>query len=248
MHLEVKYQPYPNMRVTISCLMSQVSVKCPGCAKQLCTFQSGKLFTHCNKCGSTVERDLKNNVKIFCFESEEDENIIFANELTEECSAMVLPTREKFDIESFDYEVEKIMDKLMTFNEVMKDIFNSIESMDNHKKLRTCELCAEMTDRIFKQYKPFVQEYEDYGMFNALKETNDGFVSKLNQLSTAFASDSERRFKEYWAERKEQYDELQSKLADAKNRKSKTLFFDLQANWEIDNEIAAIEEQLNNIW
>ena len=228
--------------------MSQVSVKCPGCNKQLCTFQSGRLFAHCNKCGSTVERDMKNNVKVFTKEAEEDENIVFADNLTEECSAIVLPTREKFDIESFDFEVEKIMDKLMTFNEVMKDIYSSLDSMDAHRKLRTCELCADMADRIFKQFRPFVQEYEDYGMYGALKETSESFASMLNALSSDFAAETERRFREYWSERQELYGELQDKLSDAKARKSKTLFFDLQANWEIDNEIAAIEEQLNNIW
>lgn len=228
--------------------MSQVSVKCPNCGKQLCVFHNGKLFAHCNKCGATIERDFKNKVKIFSKDSEEDENISFANEITEECSAMVLPTREKFDIESFDYEVEKIMDKLMAFNEVMKDIFSSLDSMDGHKKLRTCELCTEMVDRIFKQYKPFVMEYEEYGMYEALKETNDNFVSELGRLSSAFDADMDKAVKEYWANRREEFDELQNRLSDAKLRKSRTPMFDLHSNWLIDDEIAAIEEQLYNIW
>ncbi len=225
--------------------MSQLSLKCPNCQKELCVFSDGKLFAHCNKCGSTIERDLKNNVKVFDKNKEQDENIIFANERTEECASLELPTREKFDIESFDYEVEKIMDNLMTFNEVMKDIFESMKTMDEHQKLRTCELCCSMVDRIFNQYKPFIQEYEDYGMYDELSDTYNSYTTELKKLSSEFSSKMDNAIKEYWSTRQDEYNELQKQLVDAKNRKSRTLMFDLRANWEIDNEIAAIEEKLN---
>ena len=224
--------------------MSKMSVKCPNCNKSLCTFDEGSLFGHCTKCGATIERTLDNDSSVYDRKNETDENLILAYERTDVCSAMEFPDRQKYDIEGFMDEVERMMDVLMTFNEVMKEILSMLDDLDDDRKYRTCELCYGMMDRIYKQFSKFVNEYSDYGMDSELRETMDGFTEKHRQYASELVKIQDAKLKDYWADRQEEYENLKAQLQDATDRKLKIPFYNLQANWEADNEIAAIEEKL----
>ena len=224
--------------------MSKMSVKCPSCDKSLCTFNEGSLFGHCTKCGATIERDLDNNARVYDRSKEEDENILLAYDRTDICSSMKFPDRKDYDVEGFMNEVERMMDILMTFNEIMKDILSIMDQMGDSQKYRTCELCYEMVDRIYKQFGKFTEEYSDYGMDAELKDTMERYTALYKEYTSTLAKLQDAKLKDYWADRQDEYKALKEKLKDATDRKLKIPFYNLQANWEADNEIAAIEEQL----
>lgn len=224
--------------------MAAISVKCPKCGS-LCTFQDGRVFSFCNKCGISLERDIKNNVSEYSADSETDENILFASERFDTCTAMTVPTRADHDIESLNYEIERMMDEFMTFAEVEKDILSSIDGMPEESRLRTCEKCSMMADRIFMQFEQFLKEYNDFGMYDELKSVRDAFAKKNQALASAFSAVQSKAASDYWKDRPEELAELKAKLEDAKNRRTKIFFYELEKKWALDNEIEALEAQIN---
>ena len=226
--------------------MSQLSVKCPKCGN-LCTFREGKVFGYCNKCGSNLERDVKNIAKVYDRSSETDENLLMAYDRTETCTSLKVPTRDNFDIEGYDFEVERIMDNLMVFNEVMEDIYNSLNSMDFERKIRVCELCSDMVDRVVKQFDAFVTEFEDYGMKEALTSTSAKYNRLSDELSAEFSRMQSKSMDELWKGREEERAQLVKELNEAKIRKKSIPMYDLRSNWEADNEIAELERKLNGM-
>lgn len=226
--------------------MSGMSVKCPNCAKSLCTFEDGKLFGHCTRCGATIERTLDNKASVYKREEETDDSIVLARERMMICSEHTLPGQ-TLDVESFLNEVEVIMDELMTFNEILKDIYSTFDNMDEGRRYRTCELCYEMIDRIYKQFGKFVTEYVDFGMDKELKGTLEMYKKAHGEFATALSKKQSTMLEEYWASRQEEYEDLKKKLEDAKLRKQRIPMYNLQANWEADNEIAELEERLYTI-
>ena len=226
--------------------MSQVSVKCPKCGN-LCTFRDGKVFGYCNKCGSSIERDVVNNVKAYDRSSETDKSIKMTYDRANACAMLKIPTRERFDIEGFNFEVERIMDNLIVFNEIMTDIYDSLPSMDFDRRKRVCEVCCDLIDRVCKQYEDFITEYEDYGVKEILSETSKRYTELENQLSSEFSKVQSKALKELWKGREGEYAELQKKLEEAKMHKKSIPLFNLNANWEADNEISDIERKLNGI-
>lgn len=226
--------------------MSQVSVKCPGCGN-LCTFRDGKVFGYCNKCGSNLERDTKNTVRIYDRASETDGSLIMAYDRADACSSLKIPTRDSFDVEGFEFEVERIMDNLLVFNEIMTDIYDSLPSMDFDRRIRVCETCFDLIDRIWRQFEDFITEYEDYGVKEILSETLEKYTESENHLSSEFSKMQSKAMEEIWKGREDEYAELKKKLNDAKLRKKSIPMFNLSANWEADNEIADLERRLNNV-
>lgn len=224
--------------------MSKMSVICPNCGKALCTFKEGSLFGHCNKCGSNVERLLDNSAKAYDMSAEADENLAMAYDRTEMCSSLVLPSRQNMSLEAFDHEVERIMDEIMVFNEVMNDILSMMDDMPDEKKYRTCELCYGMVDRIYKQFAKFTVEFSNYGMDVRLRQVYETFTAKFKSYSAELERKQDNLLKAYWADRQDEYRELQAKLDDAKDRKLRIPMYNLQANWEADNEIPELEKKL----
>lgn len=226
--------------------MAPISVKCPKCGNPS-TFQDGKVFSFCNKCGCSLERDLNNNVSVYDKDAETDENILFSRDRCDACAEMKIPTRADHDIESLGYEIERMMDEFMTFAEVEKDILSSIDSMPPENGLRVCEQCFAMVDRIFMQFEQFLKEYNDFGMYDELKAVRDSFQKKLQELSSKFSAEQNKAFNSYWADRQDELAELKAKLEDAKTRRTKIYFYEIEKKWELDNEIAELEHQINRV-
>lgn len=226
--------------------MSQVSVKCPKCGN-LCSFQDGKVFGYCNKCGSNIERDTKNSVRIYDKEKETDEALVMAYDRADACTSLKIPTRDDFDIEGFDFEVERIMDNLLVFNEIMTDIYISLDSMDFDRRIRVCETCCNLMDRVWRQFEDFVTEYEDYGVKDILSETLEKYTKLEDQLSSEFSKMQSKAIAEMWKGREDEYAELKRRLDEAKMHKKSIPMFNLSANWEADNEIASLERRLNGL-
>ena len=116
--------------------MASVSIKCPKCGN-ICEFAEGRLFGYCNKCGSKLERDIGNKVSVYDKESEQDEELLFAWDRFDTCTALTVPTRSTHDLESLNFEIERMMDEFMTFVEVLKDIRSSMDSMEADRKILT---------------------------------------------------------------------------------------------------------------
>ena len=104
--------------------MPSTMIKCPKCSN-MCEFAEGRLFSFCNKCGSRLERDIDNRIMVYERSQEKDEDLLLVNERFEVCTNMTVPTRANFDIESLNYEIERMMDEFMTFCEVLKDIYGN---------------------------------------------------------------------------------------------------------------------------
>lgn len=226
--------------------MSQVSVKCPKCGN-LCSFQDGKVFGYCNKCGSNIERDTRNSVRTYDKEKETDEALVMAYDRADACTSLKIPTRDDFDIEGFDFEVERIMDNLLVFNEIMTDIYISLDSMDFDRRIRVCETCYNLIDRVWRQFEDFVTEYEDYGVKDILSETLDKYTKCEEQLSSEFSRMQSKAIAEMWKGREDEYADLKKRLDEAKMHKKSIPMFNLSANWEADNEIATLERRLNGL-
>lgn len=205
------------------------------------------MFSFCNKCGSGLERDVKNQIRLYDKSEETDENILFTIERFEECVAMKIPTRADHDIEELNFEIERMMDEFMTFTEVEKDIYSSFDSMPEGDRLRVCEQCAAMIDRLFMQFEQFLREYNDFGMYDKMKAVRDAFQKKQQSLASEFTAIQNKALGDYWADRQDELAELKAKLEDAKNRRTKIFFYELEKKWALDNEIEALEAQINRI-
>ncbi len=226
--------------------MSQVSVKCPKCGN-LCSFQDGKVFGYCNKCGSNIERDTRNSVRTYDKEKETDEALVMAYDRADACTSLKIPTRDDFDIEGFDFEVERIMDNLLVFNEIMSDIYISLGAMEFDRRIRVCETCYNLMDRVWRQFEDFVTEYEDYGVKDILSDTLDKYARLEEQLSSEFSKMQSKAIAEMWKGREDEYADLKKRLDEAKMHKKSIPMFNLSANWEADNEIATLERRLNGL-
>ena len=158
---------------------------------------------------------------------------------------MTVPTRATHDIESLSYEIERMMDEFMTFNEVMKDIYSELDSMDEDRKHRVCELCFDMSDRIFLQFEQFLKEYSDYGMYDEMRSVRDAFSAKVQKLSAEYASKQRSKLDSYWADRPEEYERLKKALADAVEERARVPFMDFERKWALDAEIKKLQNELN---
>lgn len=223
--------------------MAPTMIKCPKCSN-MCEFAEGRLFSFCNKCGSRVERDIDNRITVYERSQEKDEDLLLVNERFEVCTNMAVPTRANFDIESLNYEIERMMDEFMTFCEVLKDIYGMLDSMDDTKKHRVCELCFDMSDRIFMQFEQFLKEYNDFGMYDELKMVRDAFNSKVQKLSAEFAVVQKDAMERFWADRKDEYEALTKALKDAKERRARVPFMDFETKWALDAEIERLQNEL----
>ena len=223
--------------------MAPTMIKCPKCSN-MCEFAEGRLFSFCNKCGSRVERDIDNRITVYERSQEKDEDLLLVNERFEVCTNMVVPTRANFDIESLNYEIERMMDEFMTFSEVLKDIYGMLDSMDDARKHRVCEICADMSDRIFMQFEQFLKEYNDFGMYDELKQVRDAFNAKVQKLSAEFAVVQRDAMERFWADRKDEYEALTNALKDAKDRRARVPFLDFETKWALDAEIERLQNEL----
>ena len=226
--------------------MAVVMVKCPKCGN-MCDFNEGSLFGFCNKCGSRLERDINNDVKVYDREQESDEAVLFAMDRFDTCTKMVVPTRSTHDIESLNYEIERMMDEFMTFNEVLKEIYSETENMDDARKHRVSELCFEMADKIFLQFESFLKEYDDFGMYDEMKSVRDAFSKLAQGYAQEFASKQRKAIEEYWADKPEEYEALKKALAKAIDERSKVLFFNLEQKWVLDSEIERLQNEINRV-
>ncbi len=231
-------------RIAHSPNMSVTAIKCPKCSN-MCSFNEGRIFGFCNKCGSKLERDIDNNVRVYDRSQEQDEGIFFALERFDICTGMTVPTRATHDIESLGYEIERMMDEFMTFAEVMKDIYSSLDSKDEGSKLRTCELCFDMSDRIFMQFEQFLKEYNDFGLYDELKKVRDVYSSEVQRLSSSFSAKQKSMKDGYWAEHADEYERLTKALADAKDERARVPFMDFERKWALDAEIEKLQNELN---
>ena len=84
-------------------------------------------------------------------------------------------------------------------------------------------------------------------MKEILSETSKRYTELENQLSSEFSKVQSKALKELWKGREGEYAELQKKLEEAKMHKKSIPLFNLNANWEADNEISDIERKLNGI-
>ena len=219
-------------------------LRCPKC-NNMCEFDEGIMFGYCNKCGSKLERDVRNTVTVYDKNAETDEEVAFAWERFDECTRMTVPKREDFDIESMNYEIERMMDEFMTFGEVLKDIYSSLDSMDADRKFRVCALCYDMADRIFLQFEQFLREYNDFGMYDELKAVRDAYSSMLQKLSSEFNAKQKEISDGYWASRPEEFKALKEALRKAEEERARVTFFDFNRKWELDAEIERIQSELS---
>ena len=219
-------------------------LRCPKCSN-MCEFEEGIMFGYCNKCGSKLERDVKNTVTVYDKSAESDEEIAFAWERFDECTKMVVPNRQNFDIESMNYEIERMMDEFMTFGEVLKDIYSSLETMEADRKLRVCALCNDMIDRIFLQFENFLKEYNDFGMYDELKTIRDAYSSMLQKLSSDFVARQKAISDGYWASRPEEYKALTDALRKAQEERARVPFMDFERKWELDAEVERLQAELS---
>ena len=219
-------------------------LRCPKC-KNMCEFDEGMIFGYCNKCGSKLERDVKNTVTVYDKNAETDEEGAFAWERFDECTRMTVPKREDFDIESMNYEIERMMDEFMTFGEVLKDIYSSMESMEADRKLRVCALCYDMSDRIFLQFEHFLKEYNDFGMYDELKAIRDAYSSALQKLSSDFIARQKEVSQGYWASRPDEYKALTEALRKAQEERARVPFMDFEKTWELDAELERLQSELS---
>ena len=224
--------------------MAPTLIRCPKC-NNYCEFAEGRLFGYCNKCGSKLERDASNNVSVYDKSTEEDEMLQFAWERFDSCSAMVVPTRSTHDMESLNYEIERMMDEFMTFTEVLKDISTEMQSMDEERKFRVCGICFDMSDRLFMQFEQFLKEYNDFGMYDEMKAVHDYYSSELQKLSSDFVAKQKAAANKYWADKPEEYERLTKELNKALDERSKIAFFDFQKKWELDAEIERLQTELS---
>lgn len=223
--------------------MAPTMIKCPKC-ENMCEFAEGRLFGFCNKCGSKLERDIDNRIMVYERNQEKDEDLLLVNERFEVCTNMVVPTRANFDIESLNYEIERMMDEFMTFCEVLKDIYGMLDSMDDTRKHRVCELCFDMSDRIFMQFEQFLREYNDFGMYDELKQVRDAFGNKVQKLAAEFAVVQKDAMARFWAERQDEYEALTKVLAQAKEERARVPFMDFERKWALDAEIERLQNEL----
>ena len=223
--------------------MAPTMIKCPKC-DNMCEFAEGRLFGFCNKCGSKLERDIDNKVMIYDRMQEKDEDLILVNERFQVCIDMVVPTRADHDIESLNYEIERMMDEFMTFCEVLKDIYGMLDSMDDTRKHRVCELCFDMSDRIFMQFEQFLREYNDFGMYDELKQVRDAFGNKVQKLAAEFAVVQKDAMARFWADRQDEYEALTKALAQAKEERARVPFMDFERKWALDAEIERLQNEL----
>ena len=219
-------------------------LRCPKC-NNMCEFDEGTIFGYCNKCGSKLERDVKNTVTVYDKNAETDEEVAFAWERFDECTRMTVPTRDNFDIESMGYEIERMMDEFMTFNEVLKDIYSSLDTMDGDRKFRVCAICYDMADRIFLQFEHFLREYNDFGMYDELKAIRDAYSARLQKLSLDFIAKQKAIADGYWASRPEEFKALKEALRKAEEERARVTFFDFNRKWELDAEIERIQSELS---
>ena len=224
--------------------MASSSLRCPKC-NNICEFAEGRLFSYCNKCGSKLERDIQNNVSVYDRTREEDEMIQFAWERFDSCSSMTIPTRSTHDMESLNYEIERMMDEFMTFTEVMKDISTSMIEMEPERRFRVCGLCFDMTDRLYMQFEQFLKEYNDFGMYDEMKAVHDYYSSEMQRLSNEFTAKQRSYASKYWAERPEEYKRLTEALSKAEEERARVTFFDFQRKWELDAEIERLRSELS---
>ena len=223
--------------------MAPTMIKCPKC-ENMCEFAEGRLFGFCNKCGSKLERDIDNRIMVYERNQEKDEDLLLVNERFEVCTNMVVPTRANFDIESLNYEIERMMDEFMTFCEVLKDIYGMLDSMDDTRKHRVCELCFDMSDPIFMQFEQFLREYNDFGMYDELKQVRDAFGSKVQKLAAEFAVVQKDAMTRFWADRQDEYEALTKALAQAKEERARVPFMDFERKWALDAEIERLQNEL----
>ena len=221
-----------------------VSLKCPKCGNT-CDFNDGRLLSYCNRCGSTLERNVKNEVTVYDRNQEPDEDIAFAWERFDQCTRMTVPTRESHDIESLVYEIERMMDEFMTFAEVLKDILSMIDSMEEDRKHRICEICFNMADRIFLQFEQFLKEYNDFGMYEELKSVRDSYSTALQQMSVSFEKRQKSAADGYWADQAEEYEALKEALRKVTEERAKVAFMDFEKKWELDAEIRRLQAELS---
>jgi endogenous inhibitor of DNA gyrase (YacG/DUF329 family) len=223
--------------------MAIVTVKCPKCGN-MCDFNEGRLFGFCNKCGSKLERGADNVISVYDKNTEKDEAIMFAWDRFDVCTNLTVPTRSTHDIESLGYEIERMMDEFMTFAEVLKDIYSSLDSRDEDDRHRVCELCYDMSDRIFMQFEQFLREYNDFGMYDELKKVRDAFTAQVQKLSVGFAATQRDAASKYWDDRKEEYEALTKALKDAKEERARVPFMDFERKWALDAEIERLQNEL----
>lgn len=223
--------------------MASTMIKCPKC-DNMCEFAEGRLFGFCNKCGSKLERDIDNRITVYERSQEKDEDLLLANERFEVCTNMTVPTRANFDIESLNYEIERMMDEFMTLCEVLKDIYGMLDSMDDTRRHRVCELCFDISDRILMQFEQFLREYSDFGIYDELKQIRDAFNSKVQKLSADFAVVQKGAMERFWADRKDEYEELTKALAKAKDERARVPFMDFERKWALDAEIERLQNEL----
>ena len=223
--------------------MAPTMIKCPKC-NNMCEFAEGRLFSFCNKCGSKLERDIDNNIMVYERAQEKDEDLLLVNERYEVCSNMTVPTRANFDIESLNYEIERMMDEFMTFCEVLKDVYGMLDSMDDTKKHRVCELCLDVSDRIFMQFEQFLKEYNDFGMYDDLKKVRDVYSAEVQKMANTFASTQRNTASKYWEDKKDEYEALTKALKEAKEERARVPFMDFERKWALDAEIERLQTEL----
>lgn len=224
--------------------MAGIILSCPKCSNR-CEFEESRLFGFCNKCGSNLERKSDGTVSVYDKTQEKDPYVTMAAERFDVCSKVKIPTRAEYDFESFDSQIELVMDELMSFTETLKDVLSAKDEMEPDTKLRTLGLCYDMNVRLFRQYESFLKEYMDYGMYDEFKNLDSAYSKELQALTANFVSEQRKQTEEYWADKQDEYKRLTEALRDAKNRRSKLAFLDFQNKWDVDAEIEELEKQLS---
>jgi hypothetical protein len=222
------------------------TVKCPKCSN-FCDFGDGKLFGFCSKCGSRLERTLQGKVSVYVPDDDSEPLVSSCRERFEVCTKIIPPTRADHDVEGFEAAIEMMMDQLMSFTETQKDILAAVAEFPAERRLRTIELCSDMSFRIEKQFADVLDEYQDNGMQAEFRKVNAEYAAQLQSLSGKLFADQKSRADTYWSKHKEEHDELEKRLNDARSRRAHLPFFDFQGKWACDAEIAEIQEKLNNV-
>ena len=226
--------------------MPDVSLRCPKC-RNVCIFPGDRLFGFCNKCGSRLERDIRNAVTVYDPAQEPDEMVRAARERYDVCTAMTVPTRADHDIESLNYEIERMMDEFMALSEVLKDIATEVQDWPDERKHRVFELCFDFIDRIYLQFEHFLKEYSDFGMYDELKIVRDYYSNELQRLSMSFSSRQRKLREDYWAGREEEYESIQKALREAIEARSRLQFMDFGGKWTLDAEIERLQNLLDDM-
>ena len=95
------------------------------------------------------------------------------------------------------------------------------------------------------QFKQFLKEYSDFGMYEEMKSVRDSYTSELQRLSSSFTARQRSAADGYWADKQDEYKALKEAFKKATEERARVAFMDFERKWELDAEIARLQNELS---